>query len=371
MPAARIQWIDFCRVYVAFCVVVRHTDRYPDTLMYFTDLFNFRSLVFFFFLMSGYFTHAAAPGQWLDWKRFRKLISPYLFWALVPALLILLMLNWPAAMAGDWSWCSNPDMLLGYMGVRHWLYWDFLNVPLWFLRTLLLLALSSPLLQRIPTRAMLPLLVALFAASDVLCHLDAEAAQSLGRRGIPELPFRLYESVLATGFYAAGLTMRRHATPAQLTAFFRCYAWLPPILSLILFAGVCYWGFYPPILSSALVLMGVWTSISIGCLCEQYLPRFCHAVAQWGPAAFFLYVVHFPLYRVIKYALTGDVCGHLSHVQAYLAPVAITLASFALYGILRRYCPRFMQIFALVPRPEAGVQEGLSSVGGREPAGRG
>lgn len=363
MPAARIQWIDFCRVYVAFCVVIRHTDRYPDTLMYFTDLFNFRSLVFFFFFMSGYFTHRAAQGQWLDGKRFAKLAKPYLFWALAPAILILLLSHWNSAMAGDWSWCCDPSLYIGFAGLRSWLYWDFLNVPLWFLRTLLLLALFSPLLQRLPTRAMLPILAALFAASDILCHLDSEAAHSLGRDGIPGLPFRLYESILALGFYAAGLVVRRHASPPRLTSFFRSYSWLPVLLSLILFAGVCYWGFYPPILSSALVLMGVWTSISIGCLCEQYLPRFCHAVAQWGPASFFLYVVHFPLYRATKFCLTGDVCGHLTRLQAYLAPVAITLFSLALFSLLKRFFPHFMQVFALVPPPAEPAPSTAASKG--------
>lgn len=365
-PASRIQWIDFCRVYVAFCVVVRHTDRYPDSLMYFTDMYNFRSLVFFFFLMSGYFTRPAAAGQWLDVKRAWRLARPYVFWALVPAFLVTAAANGAAIASGDWGW-FNPGDLVVWLGLGNWEYWDYLNVPLWFLRTLILLALFSPLLQRIPTRAMLPILAALFAASDILCHVDAEAAASLGRRGIPELPFRLYESVLALGFYASGLAIRRHADAARFTAFCRSYAWLPVALSLILFYGVYNWSFYPPILSSALVLMGVWTSISIGCLCERYAPRFCRAVAQWGPAAFFLYVTHFPMYRLLKYWLTGDLLGHMGYFWAYLAPVAITAASMGLFCVLRRLCPSFMQAFALVPaaRPAPSSAAESSSVAGR------
>ena len=63
MPSARIQWIDFCRVYTAFFVVLRHVDRPYGSFNYIIDLFNYRSLIFFFFLVSGYFTHKAAAGQ--------------------------------------------------------------------------------------------------------------------------------------------------------------------------------------------------------------------------------------------------------------------------------------------------------------------
>ena len=40
MPSARIQWIDFCRVYTAFFVVLRHVDRPYGSFNYIIDLFS-------------------------------------------------------------------------------------------------------------------------------------------------------------------------------------------------------------------------------------------------------------------------------------------------------------------------------------------
>ena len=89
MPSARIQWIDFCRVWTAFFVVLRHVDRPYGSFNYIIDLFNYRSLIFFFFLAAGYFTHKAAAGQWLDWKRTRTLLVPFVFWTAVASILLL------------------------------------------------------------------------------------------------------------------------------------------------------------------------------------------------------------------------------------------------------------------------------------------
>ena len=173
-------------------------------------------------------------------------------------------------------------------------------MPLRFLRALILLALVSPLLQRLKTKPLLCLVLICFAASDVLCESDPETAAHYKRRGVTWLPFRLYESVLALGFYAGGLLLRRYVNAEQLTAFMRSYAWLPVLGALALLPAVYYWGFYPPVQSSALVLLGVATTMSIGRLCEQHLPRFCHFVAQWGPAAFIVYVTHYLLLECLR-----------------------------------------------------------------------
>ena len=155
MPSARIQWIDFCRVWTAFFVVLRHVDRPYGSFNYIIDLFNYRSLIFFFFLAAGYFTHKAAEGQWLDWKRTRTLLVPFVFWTAVASILLLQpMMHWGETLSGDFSW-FKWEMIPKEMGLLNWCYWDFDNVPLWFLRTLILLALFSPRLQRLPGTVLL------------------------------------------------------------------------------------------------------------------------------------------------------------------------------------------------------------------------
>ena len=344
----RIEWIDFCRVYTAFFVIVRHCDRHYGFPAYIVDLFNYRSLIFFFFLMAGYFTHASRPGQWLDLSRTGRLLPPYLFWTLIGLITMQPLMHLPQVAQGDWSWFS-PLLFLKETGLHSWCYWDFSNVPLWFLRTLILLALFSPLLQRLPLKALLCITLFCFAASDVLCEADLETADHYKRGGVGWLPFRLYESVLALGFYSAGLAIRRYANGEQLTAFMRSYAWLPVLAALILLPAVYCWGFYPPVQSSALVLLGVATTMSIGCLCEQHLPRFCHFVAQWGPAAFFVYVTHYLLLECLRTLLTGVYGGSLSVLQAAWAPFALLAISLALFSLLSRLAPSFMRTFALAP----------------------
>lgn len=347
-PGKRIEWIDFCRVYTAFFVIVRHCDRHYGYPAYIIDLFNYRSLIFFFFLMAGYFTHSARPGRWLDWARTRRLLPPYLFWTLISLITLQPLMHAAQVSSGDWSWLT-PLTALKEVGLHSWCYWDYSNVPLWFLRTLLLLSLFSPLLQRLSAKALVCVVLISFAANDVLCEVDAETAAHYKRWSVSWLPFRLYESVLALGFYAAGLLMRRYATAEQLTAFMRRQAWLPLCGALLLLPAVYVWGFYPPVQSSALVLLGVATTLSIGCLCERFLPGFCHFVAKAGPAAFFVYVTHYLLLELLRFLLTGRYGGSLSVIQAAWAPFAILAVSLALYALLCRLAPRFMRIFALAP----------------------
>lgn len=351
MATNRIEWIDFCRVYTAFCVIVRHCDRHYGYFAYVADLFNYRSLIFFFFLMAGYFTHYAEPGKWFDWARTRKLLWPYLFWTLIAAFTMVPLMHMGQIQQGDWSWVS-PLIFPKEMGILSWCYWDYSNVPMWFLRTLIILAFISPLLQKLPLKAMLGLILITFAASDVLCEVDPETAAHYKRHYVGWLPFRLYESVLALGFYAAGLLIRRYAGTDQLTAFVRSYAWVPVLGSLLLLPAVYCWGFYPPVQSSALVLLGVATTLGIGSLCSQYLPRLCHVVAQWGPAAFFVYTTHFMLLHCLRVLLTGSYSGGLTPVQATWAPWLILAVSLGLYSLLMRICPGFMRVFALAPAPK-------------------
>ncbi len=351
MPSKRIEWIDFCRIFTAFCVIVRHCDRPYGYFPYVADLFNYRSLIFFFFLMAGYFTHAVRAGQWVDWVRTKRLLVPYVFWTLISLVLLHPLMHWNELTVGDWSWLTW-QLPLQEMGLLHWCYWDISNVPLWYLRTLIIISFFAPTIQRLPGKAMFMLILFCFAASDVLCWADAEAASSRRMSGVTWLPFRLYESVLAVGFFSAGLLIRRYADGDRLTKVVSSHAWIAPACSLILLPGVLFWGFYPPVQSSALVLLGVATTLSIGALLSKYFPRVCHFVAQWGPAAFFVYVTHFILLHWLRLLLTGDYSGHFTLLQTHLAPWVILVVCLVLYKLFVRLFPGFMRVVALAP---AGV----------------
>ena len=220
-------------------------------------------------------------------------------------------------------------------------------MPLWFLRTLILLALFSPLLQRIPSKVLLVLVLLSFACSDVFCARDAETAASHKSWRVGWLPFRLYESILALGFYSLGLWIRRHADFARFSAFVREYAWAPVLAALLLLPFVYLFGFYPPVQSSALVLLGVSCTMGIGALCERYLPRFTHAVVALAPASFFIYVTHYIVLHALRLAMTGSYGGRFTETQCLYMPFVILAICSGLFFLLRRFCPRFVRLFAL------------------------
>ena len=359
-PAARVAWIDFCRVMVAFLVIVRHVERYAGSVNFFVDLFNYRSLIFFFFLMAGYF----AANTTTLWPRVKKLVVAYLFWAVVAALILVPTFRAGAIAQGEWSWL-NAWMAADELGLMRWQYWGLSNVPLWFMRTLILLTLALPLLRRLSLGSLLLLGLACMALSDILCYADADEMEKTATLlGAPlenaafaaYLPFRLYESVLALGIFSLGLALR-HAVPQvqNLGGHLRPYAWWAPALSLALLPVVYFLHFNPPIRSASLVLLGVLTTVSLGLLCQQYLPRFCRAVAAWGPAAFFIYVTHYIILKFFILGLTGDYRGRVTEAQALWLPFAVLTCSVLIYLALKRCFPRFTAWVAMDAR--AGIQK--------------
>lgn len=348
---SRVIWIDFCRVYTAFWVVVRHTDRPVDSIAYLGDLFNYRSLIFFFFLMAGYFTHQPQKGEWLGIRRALQLLWPYLFWGVVAFYMIM-----PVTSAFDFTSVEGIQesiRIIGHsfyraLGIHSWAYYDLYNVPLWFLRVLMVLSLIAPLLCRIPGKILSVLVLFCFAASDILCFVDAETAHTVGAGGhaVSGLPYRLYESVLALGFFSGGILLRRFMSSDKLTDLLMEYAWAPVLAAVLLFPAVHFWHFSPPIMSSALVLVGVLCNMSTGCLAQKYLPRFSQYVASWGTAAFLIYVMHFPLLTVYRDVFAGTPLAS-GAAQSLLAPLVIVVFVLALYRVLKVISPWFLRVFAL------------------------
>lgn len=347
----RVVRIDFCRIATAFCVIVRHSDRPVGSLPFLADLLNYRSLVFFFFLMAGYFTSQPREGERLGIRRALRLLWPYLFWGMVAFYIIM-----PFTSVIDLTTAEGilqTARVIGHsfyraFGLHSWHYFDLYNVPLWFLRVLIVLSLAAPLLWKLTSKAMVTLILICFAGSDVLCFADAETALSVGspHHAISGLPFRLYESVLALGFFCGGLLMRRHLNIVRLTSLLTEQAWLPIVAALAMLPAVYYCNFVPPIMSSALVALGVACNMSVGCLCMKYLPKLCTFVAAWGPAAFFVYVTHYPLLELYKQLLADTPIGS-GTAQSMLAPWILLIFCLILYRALMRVAPRFMRIFAL------------------------
>lgn len=339
-------WIDFCRVYTACFVVLRHSYCRSGTLGYYADLFNYRALIFFFFLAAGYFTHTnSTEKQVFNFKRFGQLLRAYLFWTLVGFVVIYTAMG---AAQGGIQLPSFAGFMEGMGLYPCWPHSFPLNVPLWFLKALMLLALFSPLLTRLKTHVLITLCLACMSMSDILATVDPLDRTS--ERVAEWLPQRTYESVLALAFFCAGILIRRHAGADRLTRFLRKNAWWPLVASLAMFPAVRLWGFNPPCRSSVLVALSVMTIMGISVLVEKYLPSVFRQVAKWGTAAFFIYVTHYfilTLYCMLEAENAGTAWQNM---RAVVMPAATIATSLLLFVLLKRFCPGFMQMFAFIKR---------------------
>jgi len=341
MPSARIQWIDFCRVWTAFFVIVRHTYAPEGTLFFYADLFNYRSLIFFFFFASGLFSKQISDcngrliSKWMDIKRFGQIASMFLFWSAVGALL-LLPVHWQEVWkSGEIIW-GNVVHGLGFTWMFGW------NVPLWFLRVLMVLVLFAPLLHRLSSRNLLAFVIGMLAAGEVFCL----TAWDEGGPAYTWIPCRMYETLYAWAFFAAGIVLKRELGIEGLAAFLKKSGWLIVFFAVLVFVPVRLWGLMPPCKSGMLVVLGVGTILSIGCLVNQYAPRICSYVAAWGPATFFVYVTHCIIITYIKALWLRY--NEWNTVGSIIVPVATLLVSCGVFVLLRKLSPRFMSWCAML-----------------------
>ena len=341
MPSSRIQWIDFCRVWTASFVIVRHTYAPGGSIVFLADLFNYRSLIFVFFFLSGFFSkdnlNPTLRGgyQWLDFRRFMQILMMFAFWSLVGCV-FLLPLNYPMVWQhGEVVW-SNVVTALGITWTFGW------NVPLWFLRVLMVLALFAPVLRRCSSGLLAVFIAGMMAAGEVFC----EEAWDEGGNAPGWVPYRMYESLYAWAFFAGGILVKREVGTDKLTEFVTRYSWLIILFAVALFVPVRLWGFLPPCRSGALVMLGVGTIMSIGCLAQRFTPRLCNYVASWGPAAFFIYVTHDIILPYLKLLWLNFF--EWNTAGAMVIPLITLCVCCCLFIFLRRICPGFMRWAAMV-----------------------
>lgn len=319
-------------------------------MAFLVDLFNYRGLIFVFFFISGYFVHQkrlVETKALLDTKRFLTLLRVYLFWALIGFILIFPMVHFETLRVGDWSCLSFKSILSGMGLYPAWPHAFPLNVPLWFLKALMLLALISPLIVRLSTRILIMLTVACLACSDILITVDQW--EHTHNFAVNIIPTRTYETIMALGFYCLGIVITRHFSMEEITGFVTRNAWLPLLLSLLLFPMVRIWGFMPPCKSSMLVLLSVLTILSMGPLCEKFFPRLFRYIAGFGEGAFFVYVTHYIMKEYLENAfLPSHNTPAWHNLVTYAGPFVTAVICLALYTTLKRYAPGFMARFALV-----------------------
>lgn len=350
LPGNRIEWIDFCRVYTAFFVIVRHVHPQQGTVLWFADELTYRGLIFLFFFLSGYFVHprdgVTGIGRYLDVARFTRLLWAYLLWSMIGVLLLVPLLYYDSIIAGDFSFMSVSAFARWTGLIPFGLHSYSANVPLWFLKNLMILALVSPFLFRMKSKAVAMLILFSLACGEILVTVDkGEHTQYFG---ISAIPARTYENLMSIGFFCGGIIVRRIFSKEAFEKFVREYAWLPIICALLLFPMVHFFGFQPPCRSSVLVAVSIMMIMSVSVLCERYFPLVFKQIAKYGPAMMFIYVTHYIVLQYLKAVIPMSRTFIVCNLQEVILPVIVVVICLAFYRVLKARFPMFMERFAFV-----------------------
>ena len=291
----------------------------PDTpvRMLLRDLCRFA--VPYFFLVSGFFLagHAGEPGWWRreTLKRMRTVLVPYLAWSLAFGAFMLAAVAGPELCrthAFDWSaWWQAKRFLLMGLDLRE----PPLLLPLWYLRTLLLLVLISPVLfglvRKAPRMTLGVLGLAYLSFSVGIDRFPDSTAYG---------PVALMRQTLAPEaffFFSVGAWLRRHdvGLPGG-----RAWPWIVAAVVMLLLRQAC--GIVPYALVVPITLIGVWNAVP-----GTTWPRTLTALA------FPIYLIHY--FFVILAARSGG--GAFASAPCFVvASIAILVASAGVGLALRR-----------------------------------
>ena len=152
-----------CRFPLALFVVFIHSKG--DTNASFWELRHFLSLDFLsfvvptFFIFSGYLFSWNIDDNDTDWyksklaKRTKTLLIPYIVWNT-----ITLLLDYIKFLNGSESWIDYPNKNIWEIAEMTFINHEPLNLPLWYIRDLIILIVASPIFVRLIKRYPIPTL---------------------------------------------------------------------------------------------------------------------------------------------------------------------------------------------------------------------
>lgn len=166
-----------------------------------------RIAVPFFFLVSGYFlaAHIDVKSWWRreTFKRFKSLIVPFFAWALLYEVLFIplsVIADYRAGRPFGTNICFLNGNILQVFGLQ-WDQWPA-AIPLWFLRSLFLFVIVSPLLVRVLRRIPILWLVSLYLVSLLMIY--APDPDKGGYSGF----FNHVFSISGLFYFSAGMLIR-------------------------------------------------------------------------------------------------------------------------------------------------------------------
>lgn len=275
-----------------------------------------------FFIISGYLFFANV-NEWnltvykqKMLRRAKTLLLPYLIWNLLMAIK-LKTFSWSMF----WAYISKAGMQMDWLGCKNWMTAPA-NMPLWFLRDLMVVSLLTPIIYVVLRRwgrVVIPLLTLIYLSG-------------IGAFAVPGL------SMYAVYFFSLGAflairkqdlveTMLRFETLAYISA------------SLLAVVMVCT--YHTAVFSSLMLCFRIVGAVAVFCLAQRILScshRRLPAVVC--DSSYFIYLAHYVFFLSFLdtafFRLFGESEASLS-IHYLLCPLLKVALFVAVYAIYRRF----------------------------------
>ncbi len=183
MKNGRIAWVDTLRFLGMLAVYIGHFGEIGGRLYPFVFIYH----VPLFFFAAGFFARKDEPLPLMAWRYTRRLLAPYIFFALLYAVTLALFYDWP--------WTKLQDALVAFsFGIRN-------QIPagsLWFLPCLFVVALAYGAVLRLTRSALAGL------AFGGICLTVSQVGLPFDPLAAPSWPLNADSALYYVWWYALG-----------------------------------------------------------------------------------------------------------------------------------------------------------------------
>lgn len=283
-------------------------------------------------------------------NRVKTLLIPYLIWNIVAALIILLkflpcfsslfpnlikvQLDFSLPAILEIFWDHSKDMIIMPLTENETVSNNIypLNVPLWFVRDLMIVVLCTPILYWILNRTRYYFVLMLGVLWFTLCYWD------LGH---------INQLLTAFFFFSWGayMSINQKDMMHEFGRFFKTSMLLYPLLALLYVLSIHYF----PIFSDTIKRLNVFVGLFFAYNASSWLLKhhICKVKPFLAASSFFIYITHClicnDLLKLFFYLFRP--ATDLGMFSIYVLAVLTTIATLlSVFYLLRRYTPRLLKV---------------------------
>ncbi len=369
----RLQAFDMLRFPLAIVVLLEHVwaveglrlqgeaidlQRFPlfREVIYWIDAFLRNQSVPIYFFISGYVFFLS-----VDWSRttyFHKLrnrvktlLVPYVVWnAFALGLLVggQLFLHWSGRASGAdfqfsfsallscfWDYTNGFFPALQHSLSGGWLQPAYpLDVPLWFLRDLMIVVVCTPLLYWVLKRLGAWAVGGLGVLWLVLGYLNAG---------------HIYQLVTAFFFFGWGacMSMGKKELRVEFGRYFTLSMWAYPLLGLLGVVAIHGWPEAAFIFKRLNILVGLLFAYNAATWLSEH--GCCKSQTKLAALSFFIYVAHYPICDRVRQLLLAVLRpeSDLVLLAVYVSTTVLTIGLLlGVFYLMRRYTPKVLTVLA-------------------------